>query len=192
MLTVNRINNLNYTYPNNNVYFQSKFVPTKTLKKGFEYASSNPAFDGRNFLKVMNKILNDGKNDLYRIDNKKTNRLFDFISTDVFKNDEKIIQIPINDSKDVGHSVTSALFEIYNQSHSKTTDKFEPLFEYHQLDSDEYKVVQKTLDNFAVKLKSSGKPDVLLNAQTLVSDAKQALDAYIVRNLAVLKEKIFR
>lgn len=110
----------------------------------------------------------------------------------MFKNDEKIIQIPINDSKDVVRSVTSALFEIYNQSHSKTTDKFEPLFEYHQLDSDEYKVVQKTLDNFAVKLKSSGKPDVLLNAQNLVSDAKQALDAYIVRNLAVLKEKIFR
>ena len=58
MLTVNRINNLNYTYPNNNVYFQSKFVPTKTLEKGFEYASSYPAFDVRNFLKVMYKILN--------------------------------------------------------------------------------------------------------------------------------------
>ena len=75
MLSVNKISGIENNYNNRNkISFQSKFVPNKALEDAFyiakvniEYGENYEQFYGRSFAKIIENLLNDGKDDLIEV-----------------------------------------------------------------------------------------------------------------------------
>ena len=87
MLSVNNINNSSSRH----VAFQSKIIPNKALEKGFAYAEKYPESAGRSFVRAIKSILNDGKDDVYKITTRHYGSGDDKISyANIYKNGEKI------------------------------------------------------------------------------------------------------
>lgn len=75
MLSVNKVMNAPYRHQqNNSTTFGSKFVPNEALSDAFYAAGikclnypSGEAEEGRTFAKIIETLLNDGKNDLIKV-----------------------------------------------------------------------------------------------------------------------------
>lgn len=93
MLSINNQNySLNFEKNKNSVSFKSKLVPTRYLEQGFEEAISQ-GFEGRHFLKAIKSILNDGLNDIIKIDKTPNSKMSKSKAAtyDVFVNDKKVV-----------------------------------------------------------------------------------------------------
>ena len=79
MLSVNRINQTEFKYinQNNNLPFKSKFVPNKALSDTFDMAIYNYPYNSTYFAKrfanTIEFLLNDGKNDLIEVTKSRNN-----------------------------------------------------------------------------------------------------------------------
>lgn len=171
--------------------FKSRFVPTKTLADGFQYAIKNPADEGRTFFKLINTILNDGKDDIYKIEHNKGNKLFDYYETNIEKNGEEIDRIPLSSNANSGNNIISALKYIiskYPDTHRPPEIQAAP---YEKLDADEYGIVQKPLKKLA-GLSQKYNSSIFSNIQDVVNEAMETLDKYVIKNLNETKDKIFK
>ncbi len=80
------------TKMNSQVNFKSRLAPTEYLAKGF-YTAIDKGFEGRKFLNSVKAVLNDGKNDVIKIDLAKDSKksVGGILPYDIFVNDKKVV-----------------------------------------------------------------------------------------------------
>lgn len=190
MLSVNSISGFDNNYKNQNkISFQSRFVPNEALKDAIYIARNNVSFtthsnieDGRTFTRILEHLLNDGKNDVIKvtrsekgstlmINGKRANFYPQEHKYPGFVDGERVIKNIIN--------YYSGRTEIINTS---------------KLSRDEFRAIKPSVDKLNAELNADDvtkNPQILYNLEENIRSINTAIHKHTVALLDKLEAKIF-
>lgn len=189
MLGVNKICGIENNYNNQNkISFQSKFVPNEVLRNAFDAAKDRAFYkwaddleDGRAFAKIVEHLLNDGKDDLIKVTKSEK-------GSTLIINGKRVNYFPVsygNLSFLNGECVMKNVIDYFSKKMIVDTSK---------LSNDEFKVIKPTIDKLNADLNADDvlkNPNIYTNLEENMNNIKFALIKNADELLKKLEAKIF-
>ena len=180
MVSINKISNTENIYSNiNNTSFKSKFVPNEPLRQAFGAAKYGYTYQSRTFARVIENLLNDGKDDLIQITKSKSG------SSTVMLNGKRVYLCrgSVNDNLSQMNSIID-YFWLKNNKHQYLSE----------LSNDEFNAIKPAINKLNADLNAD---DVTNNGKIVenITDNLQNIDItlseYTRNKLDKLEKRIF-
>lgn len=186
---VNRISGSDYTHTSQNkISFQSKFVPNEALKDAIyiagvdtKYGNSWERADGRSFAKIIDYLLNDGKDDLIKVTRSAK-------GSTLIINGKRVnfySELPPSHGFVDGRRVIKNVVNYFTKN--EVTD-------FIELSKDEFKLVKPEVDKLNAELNADDvtkNPHILFNLQENMNNINTTLAQHTAELLDKLEAKIF-
>ena len=187
-MLVNRISGADNTYRNqNNVAFQSKFVPNKALEDAFyiakvniEYGKNYEKFYSRSFAKIIDNLLNDGKDNLIKVTRAPK-------SSSLIINDKRVNLYHSNPPSEGFVDGERVIVNIVDYFIKKGV-------EFSKLSRDEFKAIKPSVDKLNADLNADDvtkNPQIFYNLEENMQNINVALHKHTAELLDKLEAKIF-
>lgn len=190
MLSVNKISGIENNYNNQNkISFQSKFVPNEALKDAFYIARNSVMFtthrnveDGRTFARIIDHLLNDGKNDLIKVTRSEK-------GSTLMINGKRVNFYPREHKYPGFVDGERVINNIINYFAEKTE-----IVETYKLTRDEFKAIKPAVDKLNAEVNADDvtkNPQILCNLEENMRNINVALHKHAAGLLDKLEAKIF-
>ncbi len=159
--------------------FKSRFVPNQTLEQSFERAAKA---NDRFFLKAVNTIINDGKDDVVELKRRPPKYIDLYVNNEMVEEGNTYFNFYVH--------VCAELLKHYAE---KISGKSMSGAQYKDLSSQEQKLISENVDlirMFSEKVESF--PNYVENIQKMLSEIKQKIDNNTKKELEELKNSIFK
>lgn len=187
-MLVNRISGIENNYNNRNkISFQSKFVPNKALEDAFyiakvniEYGQNYEKFYGRSFAKIIENLLNDGKDDLIKVTRAPK-------SSSLILNGKRVNLYHSNPPSEGFVDGERVIVNIVDYFIKKGV-------EFSKLSREEFKAIKPAVDKLNAEVNADDvtkNPDIYFHLRRNMNDIDSALTKYTVELLDKLEAKIF-
>ena len=189
MLNISRINATNNNYKNNNVSFQSRFFPNEALKDAIYIAKINVTYspsriieDGRDFARILDHLLNDGKDDFIKVTRSKKGSTLMINGNRVNFYRQEHLHPGFVD----GQRVINNIIDYFaNKKGIVDTTK---------LTRNEFKVIKPAVDRLNATVNADDvtkNPQILYNLEANMRNINMALHKHTIRLLNKIEAKIF-